>query len=84
MILLAISVPVLAAATPARVRDETEAKGPWQYSLRSLLLATALCAVVFALAPFGYVVAMFAAGGWGLYVFARLFMQRRPVRGLHP
>ena len=80
VIMLAISVPVLAAATPARVRDETEAKGPWQYSLRSLLLATALCAVVFALAPFGYVVAMFAAGGWGLYMFARLLMGRHPVR----
>lgn len=84
VILLAISVPVLAAATPARVRDETQAKGPWQYSLRSLLLATALCAVVFALAPFGYVVAMFAAGGWGLYVVARVLMGRQPARGLHP
>ncbi len=78
--LLAISIPVLAAATPARVRDETEAKGPWQYSLRSLLLATALCAVMFALAPLGYVVAMFAAGGWGLYAFARVLMGRHPVR----
>jgi len=80
VIILAISVHVLAAATPARVRDETEAKGPWQYSLRSLLLATALCAVMFALAPFGYIVAMFAAGGWGLYVFARVLMGRHPVR----
>ena len=84
VILLAISVPVLAAATPARRRDGTQAKGPWQYSLRSLLLATALCAVIFALAPFGYVVAMFAAGGWGLYMFVRTLMGRQPARGLHP
>lgn len=82
--MLAISIPILAGVSPASPRDETEDRGPWQYSLRALLLVMTLCAVMFALAPFGYVVAMFAAGGWAGYALARALMGRQRLRRRGP
>ena len=71
VILLAIGIPVLAWMTPARVRDSGEGRHPLQFSLKSLLWVTVACALVFASAPFGYVVAMYAVGGIALYLVVR-------------
>lgn len=81
-ILLAISVPILAGVTPGAVRNPTQSNGRWQYSLRALLLVMTLCAVTFALAPFGYVVALFAVGGAALYAFVRVLTAKD--RGVSP
>jgi hypothetical protein len=70
-ILLAISIPILARMTPARIREAGEARHQLQFSLKSLLLVTVACALVFASAPFGYVVALYAVGGIALYVVVR-------------
>jgi len=59
--MLAITIPV--AAYQATRRRATSNLGLHQFSVRAMLLLTTLLAAMFALAPFGYVVALFAAPG---------------------
>lgn len=75
--MLATSISILAWMTPRRIRDAGQPKRRLQFSLKSLLLFTVLCALVFASAPFGYLVALYALGGIGLYLLVRLWGARR-------
>jgi len=79
--MLVISVPIVAGMSWRRRMDGSRStSGPLQYSLRTLLLLTTLVAVMFALAPFGYVVALYAAGGGGLYWLTRQMTQTEAIR----
>lgn len=78
--MLAISIPIVAGMSRRRHSDPGRSKGgPLQYSLRTLLLLTTLLAVMFALAPFGYVVALYAVGGGGLYWLTRRLTDHGPI-----
>ncbi len=57
--MLAITISV--AAYQAARRRVTSDLRPFQFSVRTMLILTTLLAAMFALAPFGYVVALFAA-----------------------
>jgi len=59
VMMLAITIPV--AAYQAARQPVMSNLQPHQFSVRAMLLLTTLLAAMFALAPFGYVVALFAA-----------------------
>ncbi len=66
--MLAITIPVV--AYQAAWRRATSSLRLHQFTVRAMLLLTALLAAMFAMAPFGYVVVLFAAPGAIWYWFA--------------
>ena len=74
-VMLVVGVLLLATTALPRPHDPGGGRRSLQFSIRTLLMLTTVCALALGAAPFGYMAAIYLGGATILYLFARRILK---------